>query len=193
MRWRCEAERRSCWRSDSAAAVNRRRPPRTCLRLTVDIRATDSGRSLGSVVVEDTDDGARFTPSLSGLTAGEHGFHVHVNPDCGMAGAERRRSLRPGEHGASRRTRRERSSWRPAEAGGRRQRRGDGSRSRAARSRERPCRSLADDPCRRRQLLGRARTARGRRRPSGLRGRPGRVDLNGHEIRPRGATASEPD
>ena len=54
--------------------------------LTVDIRATDSGRSLGSVVVEDTDDGARFTPSLSGLTAGEHGFHVHVNPDCGMAG-----------------------------------------------------------------------------------------------------------
>ena len=54
--------------------------------LTVDIHATDSGMRLGSVLVEDTADGARFTPNLSGLTAGEHGFHVHENPDCGMAG-----------------------------------------------------------------------------------------------------------
>ena len=54
--------------------------------LTVAIHATDSGMRLGSVLVEDTADGARFTPNLSGLTAGEHGFHVHVNPDCGMAG-----------------------------------------------------------------------------------------------------------
>ena len=54
--------------------------------LTVDIHATDSGMRLGSVLVEDTAGGARFTPNLSGLTAGEHGFHVHVNPDCGMAG-----------------------------------------------------------------------------------------------------------
>ena len=54
--------------------------------LTVDIHATDSGMRLGSVLIEDTADGARFTPNLSGLTAGEHGFHVHVNPDCGMTG-----------------------------------------------------------------------------------------------------------
>ena len=54
--------------------------------LTVEVRATDSGAMLGTVLIEDTDGGARFTPDLSGLTAGEHGFHVHVNPDCGMAG-----------------------------------------------------------------------------------------------------------
>ena len=54
--------------------------------LTVDIHATDSGVRLGSIRVEDTADGARFTPNLNGLTSGEHGFHVHENPDCGMAG-----------------------------------------------------------------------------------------------------------
>ena len=54
--------------------------------LTVDIHATDSGMRLGTVLIEDTADGIRFTPNLSGLTAGEHGFHVHVNPDCGMTG-----------------------------------------------------------------------------------------------------------
>ena len=54
--------------------------------VTVDIHATDSGMRLGSVHIEDTADGARFTPNLGGLTAGEHGFHVHVNPDCGMTG-----------------------------------------------------------------------------------------------------------
>ena len=54
--------------------------------LTVDVHATDSGMRLGSVLIEDTAEGARLTPNLSGLTAGEHGFHIHVNPDCGMAG-----------------------------------------------------------------------------------------------------------
>ncbi len=46
--------------------------------LTVDIHATDSGMRLGSVFVQDTADGARFTPNLTGLTAGEHGFRREV-------------------------------------------------------------------------------------------------------------------
>ena len=61
-------------------------PPEEAMPVTVDISATDSGMALGSVLVEDTVNGARFAPDLTGLTVGEHGFHVHVNPDCGMAG-----------------------------------------------------------------------------------------------------------
>ena len=61
-------------------------PSEEAMAVTVDIMATDSGMALGSVLVEDTVNGGRFTPDLTGLTPGEHGFHVHVNPDCGMAG-----------------------------------------------------------------------------------------------------------
>ena len=41
---------------------------------------------LGTVLVEDTDIGLRLSPSLTGLTPGPHGFHVHTNPDCGNGG-----------------------------------------------------------------------------------------------------------
>ena len=56
--------------------------------VVVDISETASGASIGSIRVEQTANGARFTPSLTGLTPGEHGFHVHVNPSCGMAGQD---------------------------------------------------------------------------------------------------------
>lgn len=56
--------------------------------LVVDISDTVSGASIGSIRVEQTADGARFTPSLTGLSSGEHGFHVHVNPSCRMAGQD---------------------------------------------------------------------------------------------------------
>ena len=52
----------------------------------VDITEIASGASIGYIRVEQTADGTRFTPNLTGLTPGEHGFHVHVNPSCGMAG-----------------------------------------------------------------------------------------------------------
>ncbi len=61
--------------------------------VAVDIYATVSGAALGSVMVEDTDNGVRFTPDLTGVTAGEHGFHVHVNLDCDMADQKRGRAL----------------------------------------------------------------------------------------------------
>ena len=54
---------------------------------------------LGSILVEDTTDGARFTPNLTGLTAGEHGFHIHVNPDCGMSGQNAGGHYDPGNTG----------------------------------------------------------------------------------------------
>ncbi|MBO1519671.1 superoxide dismutase family protein [Oceanisphaera pacifica] len=38
---------------------------------------------LGTIAVSETDYGLLFTPQLSGLTPGLHGFHVHQHPDCG--------------------------------------------------------------------------------------------------------------
>jgi|TARA_R110000744_G_C19228069_1_gene547838 Cu-Zn family superoxide dismutase len=45
-----------------------------------------TGESIGSVMVQDyDDDGVVFTPNLSGLTPGIHGFHIHQNGDCSSA------------------------------------------------------------------------------------------------------------
>ena len=56
--------------------------------VVVAISETASGASIGSIRIEQTSSGARFTPDLTGLTPGDHGFHVHVNPSCGMAGQD---------------------------------------------------------------------------------------------------------
>lgn len=39
--------------------------------------------SLGTIKVAETDYGLLFTPDLSELTPGIHGFHIHEHPDCG--------------------------------------------------------------------------------------------------------------
>lgn len=41
------------------------------------------GKSIGTVVLADSARGLEITPTLSGLTPGFHGFHVHEKPDCG--------------------------------------------------------------------------------------------------------------
>jgi Cu-Zn family superoxide dismutase len=41
------------------------------------------GVQVGTVSVSETSYGLVFTPALSGLPPGLHGFHVHQNPDCG--------------------------------------------------------------------------------------------------------------
>ena len=41
------------------------------------------GEKVGTVEAQDTEDGLLLVPNLSNLTPGEHGFHVHTNPDCG--------------------------------------------------------------------------------------------------------------
>lgn len=58
--------------------------------ITVNMHAVDAngvGPSLGTVGISETPYGLVFTPALSGLAGGGslHGFHVHVNPDCGPA------------------------------------------------------------------------------------------------------------
>lgn len=43
---------------------------------------TGVGPTLGTVTVTESPYGLVFTPALSGLTPGLHGFHVHQNPNC---------------------------------------------------------------------------------------------------------------
>ncbi len=56
--------------------------------VVVEIAETASGMSIGTVLVEETDQGTRFTPNLTNLSPGAHGFHVHANPSCEMGGKD---------------------------------------------------------------------------------------------------------
>lgn len=59
--------------------------------LTVPMNLIDAegvGKAIGSVKAEQTSHGLLLTPRLGGLTAGLHGFHVHEQPDCGVAEKE---------------------------------------------------------------------------------------------------------
>ena len=40
------------------------------------------GKKIGMVTAKETPYGTLFTPKLSGLSPGLHGFHVHENPSC---------------------------------------------------------------------------------------------------------------
>lgn len=39
-------------------------------------------KAIGVVKIGESSQGLVFTPSLEGLPAGEHGFHLHENPSC---------------------------------------------------------------------------------------------------------------
>lgn len=46
------------------------------------VSADGAPKAIGSVHIEETQYGLLFTPKLSDLPAGIHGFHVHQNPSC---------------------------------------------------------------------------------------------------------------
>lgn len=48
--------------------------------------AQGPGKSVGTIEIAETQFGLLFTPQLQGLTPGMHGFHIHLNPDCGKNG-----------------------------------------------------------------------------------------------------------
>jgi superoxide dismutase, Cu-Zn family len=53
---------------------------------TVTMNAIDAngvGKEIGTLRLSDTNAGLEITPELTGLSPGDHGFHVHVNPNCG--------------------------------------------------------------------------------------------------------------
>ena len=54
--------------------------------LTVTIQKIDAsgtGEAVGTVTITGGSNGAVFATDLRGLPAGQHGFHVHANADCG--------------------------------------------------------------------------------------------------------------
>ncbi|CAI2343022.1 superoxide dismutase family protein [Vibrio parahaemolyticus] len=55
--------------------------------LAQSITMTDLGtnQAIGTVELSESDYGIVFTPNLSGIPAGLHGFHVHANPSCDSA------------------------------------------------------------------------------------------------------------
>jgi superoxide dismutase, Cu-Zn family len=53
---------------------------------TITMNAIDAngvGKQIGTLMLSDSQGGLQITPQLAGLPPGDHGFHVHVNPDCG--------------------------------------------------------------------------------------------------------------
>jgi Cu-Zn family superoxide dismutase len=48
-------------------------------------QADGVGAPLGSITIHESEYGLVFTPQLTGLRPGLHGFHLHQNPDCGPA------------------------------------------------------------------------------------------------------------
>ncbi|MFO0417655.1 MAG: superoxide dismutase [Cu-Zn] SodC [Pseudomonadota bacterium] len=56
--------------------------------LTVNINSVSAsgiGDSIGEIEFLDGEKGLIIRPKLKGLSAGEHGFHIHQNPDCSPA------------------------------------------------------------------------------------------------------------
>ncbi|WP_025820904.1 superoxide dismutase family protein [Shewanella marina] len=50
--------------------------------LKVDMTDLSSGQSVGEITITANQYGTVFSPELSGLAPGLHGFHVHQNPSC---------------------------------------------------------------------------------------------------------------
>jgi Cu-Zn family superoxide dismutase len=54
------------------------------LKVTVNtVTPQGIGASIGTITFSDSEKGLKIAPNLTGLSAGDHGFHIHENPDCG--------------------------------------------------------------------------------------------------------------
>ena len=47
------------------------------------INAGGVGKVIGTIGLSDANEGLVVMPDLAELPPGDHGFHIHVNPDCG--------------------------------------------------------------------------------------------------------------
>lgn len=71
--------------------------------LTITIHAVTAdgvGKEIGTITATDTDTGLKLTPNLSGLTPGNHGFHVHDMASCepGMKDGKQAAAIGAGGH-----------------------------------------------------------------------------------------------
>lgn len=58
------------------------------LKITVELLDAAGNQAIGEVVVTESPYGLVFTPHLSGLPTGIHGFHIHEKPSCAPAEKE---------------------------------------------------------------------------------------------------------
>jgi Cu-Zn family superoxide dismutase len=49
------------------------------------VSANDAPQPIGEVIISETPHGLLFTPNLTSLPAGIHGFHIHANASCDAA------------------------------------------------------------------------------------------------------------
>ena len=63
--------------------------------VTVNIFSTQTNQKIGTITFQDTLSGLLITPNLHGLSPGQHGFHVHVNPSCEKSGQSAGNHLDP--------------------------------------------------------------------------------------------------
>ena len=54
--------------------------------LTVEIKTTENGTPIGTIMFEDTKYGLLITPKLKSIRPGLHGLHIHQHPSCEDAG-----------------------------------------------------------------------------------------------------------
>lgn len=47
------------------------------------ISAGGVGKVIGTIGISDASEGLVIMPDLAELPPGDHGFHIHINPDCG--------------------------------------------------------------------------------------------------------------
>ncbi len=53
--------------------------------ISIEMINLDSGKNVGSILAEQNKYGVVFTPNVSGLPQGLHGFHIHENSSCDTA------------------------------------------------------------------------------------------------------------
>jgi superoxide dismutase, Cu-Zn family len=84
--------------------------------LKIEIHAVDAkgvNQVLGTIVASSNRYGVVFTPQLSGLTAGLHGFHIHENPSCapGMKDGQPAAAIAAGAHYDPKQSKKHGSPW----------------------------------------------------------------------------------
>ncbi len=76
----------ACGKSEPPPAtvvVTTPRPAPSEVNVTMNVIDVNGvGAPIGTVTMHDSAAGLAFTPNLTGLPSGLHGFHIHENPDC---------------------------------------------------------------------------------------------------------------